>query len=81
MRMINPSSTLTRPADTTAYAANDIVASSTTAGSIVVPSFNIPGSSGAHYYCERILLRTNKTSGMGSIAFTVRLFTAALEAQ
>ena len=33
-------STLTRPADTNAYASGDLIASSTTAGSIVVPSFN-----------------------------------------
>jgi hypothetical protein len=32
-------STLTRPADTNAYAQNDLIASSTTAGSVVVPSF------------------------------------------
>jgi hypothetical protein len=33
-----PSSTLTRPANTTAYAQNELIASSTTAGSVVVPS-------------------------------------------
>src|SRR5688572_12862730 len=37
-------STFTRPSDTTAYAAGDLIANSTTAGSVVPLSFRIPGS-------------------------------------
>lgn len=77
MRIHTPSSTLTRPANTTAYAANDLVASSTTAGSIVVPSFTAVPVGGMSGYIERIRLATNKTSGMASINFTVRLWSEA----
>ena len=42
----NPTSVLTRPANTTAYASGQLIASSTTAGSIVVRSFAIATSAG-----------------------------------
>lgn len=71
----NPTSTLTRPADTTAYASGDLVASSTTAGSIVVPSFAITNSAGGAII-PRVRLTTNKTSGWG-IAVTVNLWSTA----
>lgn len=45
MQIINPSSTFTRPADTTAYTANDLVANSTTAGSVVPMAFPVPNGS------------------------------------
>lgn len=41
MRIIDTSATFTRPADTTAYSANDLVANSVTAGSVVPLKFII----------------------------------------
>lgn len=41
MRIIDTSSTFTRPADTTAYASGDLIANSTTAGSVVPLSFQL----------------------------------------
>src|SRR5690242_11771933 len=52
----NPTSTLTRPANATAYAANQLIASSTTAGSVVVPSFTTLTGTGI---IARLRLRTN----------------------
>lgn len=77
MKLQTPSSTLTRTADTNAYAAGDLVANTTTAGSVVVPSFQLSGVGGRRFYIPRIRLGTDKTSGMGSIGFTVRLWKAA----
>lgn len=71
----NPTSTLTRPADTTAYSALDLVASSTTAGSVVVPSFSVP--TGGQGVLQRLVLATNATTGFDSSQFTVRLWRAA----
>lgn len=42
MAIFKTQSSFTRPADTTAYAANDLVANSTTAGSVTPMSFNLP---------------------------------------
>lgn len=44
MQIWNPTATITRPADTTAYAAGDIIANSTTAGSIVPMQFPLGGN-------------------------------------
>lgn len=41
MKIIEVSSTFTRPSDTTAYTANDLVANSTTATSVVPMNFNL----------------------------------------
>jgi hypothetical protein len=71
----NPTSTLTRPADTTAYAANDLIASSTTAGSIVVPSFAIANAAGGAII-PRMRLSTTATTGWGT-TLTVTLWSAA----
>lgn len=38
---LNPTATVTRPADTTAYASGDLVANSTTAGSVTVPTLTV----------------------------------------
>jgi len=40
MQIFNPSASFTRPADTTAYASGDLVANSTTAGSVAAVSFS-----------------------------------------
>lgn len=74
-----PNSTLTRPANTTAYAGSSsspvLIASSTTAGSVVVPSFAITASNGA--LIPRLTIRTNATTGWGGINLVVTLWTAA----
>lgn len=69
----NPTSTLTRPANTTAYSSGQLIASSTTAGSIVVPSFTIQGGRG---FIPRVRLSTNATTGWAG-TFTVTLWRAA----
>lgn len=72
----NPTSTLTRPADTTAYAVDDLIASSTTAGSVVVPSFAIADAAGSSVPV-RFLLRTNASSGWGNVVLEMNLWTTA----
>lgn len=72
--LTNPSSSITRPANTTAYAQNNLVASSVTAGSVVVPSFSAASSGGA---IPRVRLSTNKTSGWDAAVIRVRLWSAA----
>lgn len=72
----NPTSRLTRPANTTAYAANQSIASSTTAGSVVVPSFAI-ATSGGGVLLPRLRLRTNATSGWGGVNLSINLWSAA----
>ena len=66
-------STLTRPADTLVYAVGDLIASSTTAGSVVVPSFTVtPGSA-----ISALRLVTNKTSGWGGVTLSANAWIAA----
>lgn len=50
MQIFDTSTTFTRPADTTAYTANDLVANSTTAGSVVPMTFNITGGRNARIW-------------------------------
>lgn len=67
--------TLTRPADTTAYASGDLVANSTVAGSVVPLEFDVGGGSGM---VRKIRMRTNRTSGGTTNAvFRVHLFRTA----
>jgi hypothetical protein len=70
----NPTSTLTRPANTTAYAANQLIASSTTAASIVVPSFATLAGAGI---LPRLRLRTNAGTGWGGVNLSINLWSAA----
>jgi hypothetical protein len=74
---VTPSGAMTRPNDTVAYAQGDLIASSTTAGSIVVPSVQAarpPLSSGS---IIRARLFTAVASGWDAAAFTVRLWRSA----
>lgn len=72
--------TLTRPANTTAYAGTtttpQLIASSTTAGSIAVPSFAI-GTSGGYASIPRATLSTNATTGWGAVTLLINLWVAA----
>lgn len=73
----NPTSVLTRPANTTAYASGDIVASNVTAGSIVVPSFTATGTASGSGHLRRARLISNKTTGMDGISFQIDFWQAA----
>lgn len=75
---LTSASTLTRPANTTAYAAGQLVASSTTAGSIVVPSLAVALNNAGSGVVRRLRLRASQTSGLGAAnSFGVDLWTAA----
>lgn len=75
MSVINLSNTFTRPNDTTAYASGDLVANSTTAGSVTPLSFDISNLGKS----LRILrLRVNKSgTSTTNATFRVHLFTAS----
>ena len=71
------SGTLTRPADTTAYASGDIVANSTTAGSVVpITLANVCNGPGQSAQIRRVRLRTSSTS-VTNASFRVHLFTSS----
>lgn len=70
----NPGNAITRPANTTNYAQNNLIASSVTAGSVVVSSFSLLNSGGV---IPRVRLFTNKTSGWDGVVIRVRLWQSA----
>jgi len=73
------SSPFTRPADTTAYASGDLVANSTTAGSVVFPTIsaqNVPGGTGR---IKRAFVKKSGT-GVTNAAFRVHVHNAAIGA-
>lgn len=75
--IVNPSDTFTRPADTTPYAAGDLVANSTTAGSVTALSF---GSSARYSTgAGRIVrVRISKTSlSLTNAQFRLHIYSAA----
>lgn len=74
----NPTSTLTMTAATTAYTAGQLIATSATAGSVVVPSFAIANSAGGAII-PRLRLSTNDTVGTawGAASIQVDLWSAA----
>jgi hypothetical protein len=71
------SQAITRPADTTAYAANDLVANNTTAGSVVYTAITIAWESAAPVMIPRLRLFSNHTTGLAGVAFNVRLWSSA----
>lgn len=72
--IITPSYSFTRPNDTTAYASGDLVANSTTAGSVVPLSWSIQGCGGSGIIRAARLYKSNKTVTNGF--FRVFLFAA-----
>jgi hypothetical protein len=68
-----PESSFDRPPNTTAYDAGDLVATSTTAGSVAPPSFSIDQPDG-YVAIPRMVLRTDATSGWGNVTVTVTLW-------
>lgn len=71
--------TFTRPADTTAYASGDLVANSTTAGSVVSLLLANAGRAGANRLGGRILSARllKSTATLTAATFRVHFFTAA----
>lgn len=66
--------TITRPADTTPYVSGDLVANSTTAGSVVPLAFAAARAVGGAGSIRRLRLSTNKTGLAGTEVFRVHLF-------
>lgn len=73
-----PTSTLTLPATTTAYGVNTLIASSATAGSVVVPSFSISNAAGGAAI-GRLRLSTNDATSTAwpAVSLQVDLWTSA----
>src|SRR4249919_675399 len=67
------SASFTRPADTTAYAANDLVANSTTAGSVVAMTLNAGSAAGIPTRIRRVRLYGDKADAT-NFNFRVHLF-------
>jgi hypothetical protein len=74
----NPSASFTRPADTTAYASGDLVANSTTAGSVVAPALTVARVAAGSAMIRRLKLHKSGTS-VTSAVFRVHLFRAPPE--
>lgn len=73
--LITTTSSFTRPADTTAYASGDLVANSTTAGSVAAASVTGAGGHGGTAVIRRIRLRKSGTSTTNA-QFRVHFFLA-----
>jgi hypothetical protein len=74
---IKPSASFVRPADTTAYASGDLVANSTTAGSVAPMSWTISRQgSGAGGMIRRVRIRKTSTGTTGA-SFRLHLYSAS----
>jgi hypothetical protein len=69
-----PTSSLTRPSNTTAYAAGQLIGSNLVAGSLVVPSFSVPANTPI---ISALRLWTNVTTGWAGAIINMNLWTAA----
>jgi len=69
--------TMTRPADTNAYTANDAVANNTTAGSVTALSFSVSDVNDDTITLERLRLITSDTGAQGK-NFRVWLYQVAV---
>jgi hypothetical protein len=72
----NTTATFTRPADTTAYASGDLVATSTTAGSVVPLTFQVSRSRDGSVIVWRARVRKSGT-GLTNAQFRLHLYDAA----
>ena len=77
MQLWNLQASFTRPADTTAYAAGDLVANSTTAGSVVPMSFPLGGNNnpGMTRITRARLFKTN--TAVSNANFRLHLYEAS----
>lgn len=73
---LNPSANFTRPADTTAYVVGDLVANSTTAGSVVPLSFATAARVAAGSFVVRKVRLHKSSTSVTSASFRIWLFTA-----
>lgn len=71
------SQTITRPADTTAYAAGDLVANSTTAGSVTPFRFYIPRGLGKNLIVKGHRVVKSDQSDVANATFDVWLFASS----
>lgn len=76
MDIINASATFTRPADTTAYASGDLVANSTTAGSVTPMSFTVTGIRNGGFILRRVKLAKSGTSTTNAL-FRIHFYAAS----
>lgn len=77
MNVNNPSATFTRPANTTAYSTGQLVANSTTAGSVVPMTFTLGNSFGqGQFRLTRIRLVKSGT-GVTNATFRLHLYQVA----
>lgn len=74
--IINPSSTFTRPADTTAYASGDLVANSTTAGSVTPLSWTAARVATGNFFIRRTRLTTSNTA-ITNASFRIHFYTSS----
>lgn len=72
----NPTANFTRPADTTQYTSGDLVANSTTAGSVVPLTLTAARVSAGSFTIRRVKLHKSTTTTT-SASFRVHLFTTA----
>lgn len=70
-----PTQTFTRPADTTTYAAGDLIANSTTAGSVVPVAISVARVAAGSFLINRVRLSKSST-GVTGASFRVHLFNA-----
>lgn len=75
--LATPTSVLTRVSDTNAYAQNDLIGTSVTAGSVVVPSVSVARVAAGSAMIRRVRLYTNKASGWDGVPLRVRFWSAA----
>lgn len=73
---IRPSTSFVRPADTTAYAVGDLVANSTTAGSVTPMTFAVGRDADSGGMIRRIRLRKTGT-GITNALFRLHLYSAS----
>lgn len=62
----NPSASFTRPADTTAYASGDLIANSTTAGSVVPMQFTVAREAAGSFMIRRVKIATTNASALNT---------------
>lgn len=74
--MTNPSASFTRPADTTTYAASDLVANSTTAGSVTPVALTVVSRTAGQVAIRRLVLMKSTTSATNA-AFRLHVFRSA----
>lgn len=75
-RTVKPTATFSRPADTTAYASGDLVANSTTAGSVVPLSWSVARVTAGSGMIRRARFRKTNTV-LTNASFRLHLYTSA----